>query len=147
MTLTAPPPAVEALRDMLLACAAVTSAGIATGSIWYPAAAFDPDAGSADALPAILIVQEGVSRSSYAAGAQGLPGGSLTATVFLSGASSSIGAVEDLANDIAQQLMGQSTGLPITTVDVDPAQSITRGQVAGGVSFYCCTISLTWGLS
>ena len=145
MTLTFPPDAVTALRDMLLDCTAVTLAGLGTNSIYYPELTIDPDAGDADTVPCALIMQTGYNRSSFAEGAQGLPGGSLSVVFYLSG--DGIGSTEQFAQDVCSQLMEQQTGLPITNATHDEAKRATSGLRANNTEYTTVDIQIDWGLT
>ncbi len=145
MSLTNGPDDVVALRDMLLQ----TTDAVASASMYYPAAAYDPDAGTADSLPAWLLAREDYERSSYAAGAQGLPGGSMSVTLIYPSASYTIGLVEAIADRVCRDLMGLAIGLPITSATSGRAMDATPGTIADDtdtVGAITCTIEIQWGL-
>lgn len=122
MSLSNPPPAVTALRDMLLLCASVTSYGIDTVKIWYPEATATPDAGTAVTLPYLVVAEPSSARTRYADGAGGLPSGLLTATVY---AVDTIENLETLGRAIEKELQELQVGLYI---------SDARSELAGRTS-------------
>lgn len=144
MSLTNPPDAITALHDMLVASSAASAAGISTSTIWYPALAIDPDAGTTDGLPAALLAEETHRQVRYAAGAGGLPGGTLICTIFKSGYTA--GQMEDLGRDIAADLMSQQTGLPITSVNVGLCSDPIGAQRAE-LDYRTITLTIEWGLN
>lgn len=148
MSLTNPPPEVTAFRDMLLACAGVTSAaptglGIATGQIHYPLATIDPDVGTADTLPLIVIGSVPGTRAQYATQTVGLPSGEIVATVYATG--SSAGTLATSLRTIAGQLMALPTGLAITSINIDDPSDPTPGQ-RNDKPITSCTITASWGI-
>jgi hypothetical protein len=149
MTLANPPPAVTAARDMLLACASLTAAGVTTSSIHYPTAAIAPDAGTPDGLPCVLLAETSSTRNKYAEiGVAGLPGGTLTATIY---ASLTAGEIETLGRAVAAELLQQSTGLPLTDVSADLCSDPETGNDAEAVtlpaaSHRAMTITINYGL-
>lgn len=145
MTLTNPPAAVEALRDMLLNCATITTDLLmTTGDLWYPKAAKDPDAGSATSLPFAVLAETDHNRSRYAAGAGGMPTGSLTCVLYV--ATEDVGIMEQYARDLADELMILQTGLPITDVNTtlaeEPATSAKHTTPTTSI-----TLEIEWGLT
>lgn len=154
MSLTNPPPAVTALRDMLLACSSVTGAGVTTDTIWYPSAvAESDDATAASALPRIIIGEETFTRSRYAEGARGIPGGTLGIVVH---ADTDVGTIETLARSIADdlELLSHSQGLANVRCTVGLAAEPDNAQRAaddttGDTSskFSAITIAADYGLT
>jgi hypothetical protein len=148
MSLTNPPPAVTALRDMLLACTSVTGAGIATGNIWYPSAvAESDDATAVDALPRAIIGEESFTRSRYAEGARGIPSGTLGVVLQVD---TDVGTIETLARSIVDdlELLSHSQGLANVRCTVGLAAEPDKAQIAaddtsGDTSAKFATITMT----
>lgn len=130
MTLVSPPDSITAFRDMMLACSSVTGAGLTTGKIWYPSAvAESDDATAVDALPRAILAEEDYTRSRYAEGARGLPGGRISCTVS---AAVATGVLEALARSIIDdmELLSHSQGLPNLKGSTGLASEPTPGQRA-----------------
>jgi hypothetical protein len=144
MSLDNPPAFITGARDMLLACAKLTALGVATGNIHYPAASIDPEAGTADTLPCIVLSGQ-QARDTYAAGAAGLPSGTVTATLYRS--AQDRGTLETDAATICAEMMALATGLPITSATYDDAQDPSAGMRANGLSVYSVTMTFDWGIS
>jgi hypothetical protein len=139
-----PPDDVAALRDMLVAC----DDSVAAGAIHYPEAAFAPQAGTADDLPAYVIRRIDYSRDSYASGGVSLPGGQLQVELAYPADTYTIGDVDEVADSLAADLLEQATGLPIVSVGVDHASSQTAAMDAEGTaSAIFATITIDWGLT
>jgi hypothetical protein len=150
VSLTNAPGPITALRDMVIACAAATAAGITTAKVFYPSIALDSDdATTPVALPACLLAYEQVGRTRYAEGSTGLPSGTLLAVFYFSAATNNTGQVETFGNTLASELMllSQSAGLPITDIAVDRASDPTGGMRAETVSNWrAIAINITYGL-
>lgn len=152
MSLTNPPPAVTAVRDMLLACSSVTGAGITTAKIWYPnAVAGSDDATTVDALPRIVLAEEDRSIIRYAEGARGLPQGTLLVTLQID---TDTGTLETLARSVADdlELLSHSQGLPNLRCRTGLASEPDTAQIAGdqtetAARFASITITADYGLS
>lgn len=149
MSLTNPPPAVTALRDMLLACSSVTGASITTNSIDYPTNAINTESGTPEALPRILLAETDSERARYAEiGVIGLPAGTLIATIQ---ADLTAGEIETLARSVASDLTGLASGLFLSSVSVglcsDPATGMEgEERDTAGASHRTITLTITHGL-
>lgn len=148
-----PPAAVDALRTMLVACASAISAGLVTAAVHYPdAAAGSDDASTRDTLPRAILAETAHTRRRYAeAGVAGLPGGSLSISLQVD---TDPGTLETLARSLADELIAQSTGLPLVSVDVGLCSDPTPGQRAAVdgdattlAKFRTITLAVEWGLS
>lgn len=154
MSLTNPPPAVTAIRDMLLACSSVTGAGITTDKIWYPSAvAESDDATAVDAMPRVVLGEEDFTRNRYAEGARGLAAGSLVINIQ---AELGTGALETLARSICDdlELLSHSQGLANlrcrTGLSSDPDQAMVAADSSTGdtsSSFASIVITAEYGLT
>lgn len=148
MTLLNPPPAVTAIRDMLLACSSITGAGITTTSIWYPTAvAESDDATPVDALPRIIVAEDSFTRVRYAEGARGLPTGSLSIVLCVD---TDAGTLETLGRAVCGDLefLSQTQGLANLTASVGMASDPDAAQIAaddttGDTASRFCTITIT----
>ncbi len=132
MSWTNPPDAVTQMRTMLLACSSVTGAGFTSPSIHYPAVALETtNATAADALPAIAISEDQHTRTRYAEGARGLPGGTISVSLYMA---TDAGTLEALARAIADELelLGMSTGLPIRSAEAELCSDPSEPEVAAG---------------
>lgn len=150
MSWSNPPPAVDALRTQILACAEATAASIASGNIHYPAATLAPDAGSADSLPAVVLAETSHTRTRYAeVGVTPLPGGELTMTIHRD---TDAGTLETSARAFASQLPAVVAGLPISGISVglcsDPSEGMTAVDDGGvaAASYRSITLTITYGL-
>jgi hypothetical protein len=152
MSLTSPPAAVTAIRDMLLACASVTGAGIDTNRIWYPfAVAESDDATSAAAMPRIVLGEESYTRNRYAEGARGLAAGTLTIVLQND---ADVGTLETLARTICDELelLSHSQGLANlrcnTALAAQPdAQQLAADETDTASKFGSITITAEYGLT
>jgi hypothetical protein len=152
MSLTNPPPAVTALRDMLLACSSVTGATIATANIYYPSAvAESDDATTPAAMPRMVLGEESNTRTRYAEGARGLPQGALTAVLQND---ADVGTLETLARSICDdlELLSHSQGLANVRATVGLASEPDAGQRAAdetdtSAKFASITIAIEYGLN
>ncbi len=136
------PPAVTALRDMLVASATYTAAGGTQAKVDYP----DKDL-SAVTYPRCVIVQEDENRQVYAAGSGALPSGSLRIEYFQS---TLVGDVEKEAFGIAQDIGAATTGLLIRSVRCGLASDPSPGQDAAnddsdGPRYRVANISIDFG--
>lgn len=148
MSLTNPPAAVTALRDMLLSCSSVTGAGIDTDKIWYPSAvAESDDATTPDPLPRIVLGEDAYTRNRYAEGARGLPQGTLTVVLNVD---TDAGTIETLARSISDdlELLSHSSGLANVScqtglaAEPEPSQR-AADDTTGDTSAKFCTIVIT----
>jgi hypothetical protein len=145
-----PPEAVDALRTQILACAEASAAGISSGNIHYPAANIAPDAGSADALPVVVLAETSQTRTKYAeAGVAPLFSGEISMTIHRD---TDVGTLEKSARAFALQLPQVIAGLPINSVSVGMCSDPSEGQTAaddGGIanaSFRSITMTISYGL-
>lgn len=152
MSLTNPPPAVTALRDMLLACSSVTGAGMSTGDLYYPSAVAEADdATTPAAMPRMILGEDSYSRTRYAEGARGLPTGNLSAVLQND---TDVGTLETLARAIADdlELLSHSQGLANVRCNVGLASEPDAAQRAAEETddssrFASITITVEYGLN
>jgi hypothetical protein len=152
MSLANPPPAVTAIRDMLLACTSVTGAGIATANIHYPSAvAESDDATTPAAMPRIILAESDYTKNRYAEGASGLPQGSLAIIIQND---TDAGTLETLARAICDDLefLSQSSGLANLKCSTSLASEPDSAQRAAdetetSAKFASITITADYGLN
>ena len=152
MSLTNPPPAVTALRDMIIACASAIAAGIVTARVWYPAAVAESDDATASAaMPRVILGEESYTRNRYAEGARGLPQGTLTAVIQND---TDVGTLETLARALCDDLefLSHSQGLANVRCNVGLAAEPDAGQRAAdetdtSAQFASISIAVEYGLS
>lgn len=128
-----PPAAVDALADMIVACASAVTAGLTSARMHYPAASItNDDTTTADPLPLCEIGEESAGRTPYCEpGVRGLPGGTLVATIY---ADMSTGELETLADSICEELNLSVTGLANVNASRVRASEPTPGQRAAADS-------------
>jgi hypothetical protein len=141
------PAAVQALDTMLQACAAwvaaVADLGNEADHSYYGMADLKALAASSD-LPIAIITELSHTRTPFAAGAQGLPGGELRITIH---ASLSIADLETLGRDIAEELTEQQTGLANLSAQTGLSSEPEKADRAAGLSIGAIDIDCTYGLS
>lgn len=140
MALTSPPPAVQALADMLNACAGWTALA---GEIWYPSVSLG-DSVDAETTAFIVIEDPEYMPRAMAPGIF-LDGGRVDAQLFVYSANAA--AIEQTARTIANQLKTQVAGLPIREVMTGMAGEPTAPELAGATSLWQINISVTYGLT
>jgi hypothetical protein len=118
------PPAVSALRDMLVASTTFIAAGGIESSVDYPIADFS------ESMPRALIIQESERRQVYSAGAGALPTGTLTIEFYDVAKES---AIETTAFAIARDIAANQTGLLIRNVSCGMAMEPSVGENAAEV--------------
>ncbi len=139
MTWEEPPRIVARLRTQLEACPSWKGG---PDNVHYPTMA---NLGTEELISAVLA---DLSRGQqvYAAGAGPLHGGSLLVLLYVRGSDSS-GYAEQLARDIAGELLAQQTGIPFTSAEVGLCSDPSPAKVAGGTAVRSISITLSWGLT
>lgn len=140
MALTSPPPAVQALADMLGACAGWTAL---SGEIWYPSVPLGDSVGAE--TTAFIVIEEPEYLPRAMAPGIFIDGGRVEAQLFVYSANAA--AIEQTARTIANQLKTQVAGLPIREVLTGMAGEPTAPELAGATSLWQITISVTYGLT
>jgi hypothetical protein len=134
-----PPAVVDRLRDHLMACDSWPG-GI--DNVHYPTM---PNLGTEELIAAVLA---DVSRAQqvYAAGTGPLHGGSLLVVLYVPAAEST-GTLEQLARDIADELLAQQDGIPFISAEVGICSDPSPAKVAGGTAVRSIAVTISWGLS
>lgn len=154
-----PPPEVEALKAMLLACPSFagwgfSAAGIDANKVHYPTVSLGNSAG-ADALPSALIEPLEKNPKVLAPGLV-MPGGKMQVVVRVAAVSAA--NVESIAWAICDELLMIPTGLPLLDAKVgmtaeptadDLAAQEYANQEASGQTFAIWTIGIhiTYGIT
>ncbi len=131
--LTNPPPAIDALADMLDLCSSWGGA-----NIYYPTAA-DSVSGT---FAVISPIDE--QRTRYAEGAVPIPSGSLLLTIYKD---DTIGNVETLAQAIQKELLTLSVGLLLRSATVGRCAEAGDALTAGGETRKAIDITIEYGLN
>ena len=130
--LTDPPPAVDALADMVDACASWA------GDIYYPTA---PDTAAGTFA---VLNPEDETRNRYSEGATPIPSGSLLLTIH-SGVT--IGALETQAQAVQKELLAKTTGLLLRSASVGRCSVAGPAVRAGGETRLVVDIVIQYGLN
>lgn len=145
------PPAIDAFRDMLVACAGSVAFGLVQARFHYPS--IDMNTSGSATRPCCLLDQvRPTEYESYAEkGVTGNPSGTLTATIY---AESSVSTMEDLAATLCREVQALSTGLFVRSAtpgrcsDLNPGQRAADDTTADNKSgFRSIMITVEWGLS
>ncbi len=139
MTWEDPPRIIARLREHLEACASWKGG---PDNVHYPTMGTLAD----EELTAAVLADVSRGQQVYAAGAGPLHGGSLLVLLYVRGSDSS-GYIEQLARDIASELLAQQTGIPFTTAEVGLCSDPSPAKVAGGTAVRSISITLSWGLT
>ena len=125
------------LRTQIAACASWTpgSAGVHYPGVDYASATF----------PCAIIAEDSRTSATYAAGANGLRGGTLSIRVYTDSASS-IGATEVLGQAILEELLAQPAGIPFRSGSVGLAGESSDAIDAAGTPLNGIEITLEYGL-
>ncbi len=151
MTLISAPPVVTQLRDQLLLCPSVITAGITTDEIHYPNAS--PTGELSDTMPFMVIAELTQKRAKFAEGAIPLVSGSLGVTIYADETSfPTVGDLETFGRQVVLDLGSQFYGLHIRDSECGLASDLSPGQRAANEDTTQAayrTISLTfhYGLS
>jgi hypothetical protein len=146
MSWSNPPAAVDALRTQMLACASATAAGLISARYHFPSYPVQ-----SETLPAVLLSEDAQARTPFCeVGVQGIPSGSMTATIY---ADTDAGTLEILAKAIADELH-QTIGLPFRNIAVgiasDPAPAARAEDNNSGSSnskYRTITLVIDYGLN
>ncbi len=130
--LTNPPPAVDALADMLDLCASYAM------DTWYP---FAPD-GTTGTFAVLSPVDE--RRSRYAEGMTAIPSGSLLLTIYRD---TTIGTLETQAQAVQKELVSLSVGLLLRGATVGRCAEAGPALEAGGEARKAIDITIEYGLN
>jgi hypothetical protein len=135
MSLTNPPPAVNALASMLALCPSWVGG---TGTMWYPVA--DP----ATTGTLAVISPEDETRSIWAEGAVPIPSGQLIISIH---ADDTIGNVETLAQTLQKELLTLTTGLKLRSARTGRCAIAGPARTAGGEPRAEAHIFVDYGIS
>lgn len=147
------PAQIDRLRTHLQACATWVAAGGAETRIHYPLINPSGTIGTADALPAALLLRGETGRTKFAEGARGLPGGDLEVVFYLpADAFPTAAACEAFADAVLDELLAQDTGLPwqtgsagMASAPAQPARAAATGPKP--TDYRSISLFLTYGLS
>ncbi len=139
MTLTNCPAIVTQLSTQLAACASWP--GGATSNHWYPRVAW-----ASASLPLAVLEDSERTWVSYAAGAGGLQGGTLKATIHYA-ASSDEGTVESLARTLLGELLAAAPGICFRSSECSLSGVYTSAENATDTATIAISISLAYGLT
>lgn len=150
MWTTPVPAAIAALRDMVVGCASAVSFGLAQGRFHYPKVTMHGS--NAATRPHAELDEVDHVRTRYSEqGVAGNPSGTLICTIH---ADSTVPAMEELARNICNELLAQSTGLPLRGANAGRASDPTPAaraadQTTGDTAaeFISITITIEWGLT
>ncbi len=123
------------LRTQIVACASWSGG---ESAVHYPSLTF---AGAT--LPACVVAEGSRTSQTYAAGANGLRGGSLLVTIYTSG---TVGATEVLGQAILEQLLAQPAGIPFRNGSVGLCGESTDAQDAASTTVNGIEVTLEYGL-
>lgn len=137
------PPAVSAMRDMIVATATAVANSIVQADIHYP----ELDLTASGVMPAILIVQEDEQSTPYAAGSGSIPTGRIRLEYY---DDKLAGDIEKIAFGIKADLAGSQTGLLIRSTSCSLASDPTPAENADiddadTVRYRVCTITVEFG--
>ncbi len=139
MSLVNPPAIVTQLSTQLAACASWP--GGATTNHHYPNVAW-----ASASLPLAVLEESDRTWTTYAAGAGGLMGGTLKATIHYA-ASSDIGTVEAIARTLLGELLAQSPGICFRASDCGLSGTYSSAENATDTATIAIQINLTYGLT
>jgi hypothetical protein len=139
MTLTNAPAIVTQLSTQLAACSSWP--GGAINNHWYPTVPW-----ASATLPLAVLEESERTFTSYAAGAGGLQGGTLSVTLHYA-ASSSIGTVEAIARTLLGELLAQSPGILFRSGDCSLSGTYTSAEAATDTATIAIKLSLAYGLT
>lgn len=135
MSLVNPTSMVSQLSTQLAACASWTAT---TTDHWYP----EVDWASVSTRAAVL--SDTRSLEQYAAGASGIKSGVLTIQIIHT--TFTIGQLEDFAQDILDELLAQTSGIPFLSGECGLSSDVQEAETAGGTAHRSITITLPYGL-
>jgi hypothetical protein len=130
--LTDPPPAVQALANMLDATSSWAL------DIWYPSA----PANTSGDFAVIAPLEE--RRTRYAEGALPIPGGSLLLTIYRD---DTAGALETEACTTQKELLTLATGLVLRSASVGRCAECGPAKIAGGEVRRAIDLTIEYGLN
>ena len=139
MSLTNAPAIVTQLSTQLAACASWPGASAANH--WYPKVAW-----ASATLPLAVLEEESNTSNPYAAGANGLLGGTLRITIHTA-TTSDAGTVESLARTLLKELLAQDPGIVFRSGDTGLCSDPTAAEGATDTATIRVAITLTYGLS
>ena len=126
-------PVITQFRTQLLACTAVTDAGLVEESFHYPSFSFSTE-NDPDEIPACLLTETPQQRERYAEGAIPLISGTLTAKFYLPASlAENAGWVETFVRSVVYQLGAQYYGLAWKSFNVTLSSNPTPAQRAADV--------------
>ena len=145
MSWTSPPDKIVEARDAILACAASSTLGLgSSGSYHYPLAAV-----KTDTLPFCVLEETEYGMERHAPG-ESYGRGRITAIFYIDPAVLAMGAAEEAARDLVDQLVSLTgDALFITSarrgLSTKPRKSKTAGTVNSDArSYFTLQISMEW---